>query len=399
MTTLDNLISPADILAAIDAGHVAHRTHPTLPLSIYTYTRAAQYDRAWTPVTMRCRGLVVDDTTGQIAAWPFPKFFNVPEHALGQSYAPPLPDEPFDVYDKVDGSLGIVFHYRGQWRAASKGSFISEQAMWAQAWLDHHDTRALWPGVTYLAEIIYPDNRIVVDYGDRQDLVLLGAYDDAGDEISLRRVAADWLDVGSVVRAWPAVALADLLKLTEANTRPDGQRVSGTGAEGYVLRFASGVRAKAKLAEYVRLHKVLTGISERDIWRYAGMQRFVGQPPKMVAKALGCAPAEVAALADGKGPLDALLEQVPDEFDAWVRGVVARLESQSADLDVAIAAAYAEISHLGENRGAFARAAQRFDHDVRAALFLRLDGRPTDLHVWRAIKPGPSAPFKQDEEG
>lgn len=399
MTTLDSLIPPADLLAAIEAGHVSRKTHPVLPLSIYTYTRTAQYDRAWTPVTMRCRGLIADDDTGEIVAWPFPKFFNVPEHALGQPYAPPLPDETFEVYDKVDGSLGIVFHYMGRWRVASKGSFMSEQAVWAQRWIDDHPTAFLTPGTTYLAEIVYPDNRIVVNYGDRQDLVLLGAYSTDGREIHLSYAADDWQPIGTVVQTWPPMALADLLKLTEANTRPDGHRVSGTAAEGYVLRFASGVRAKAKLAEYVRLHKVLTGINERDIWRYAGMQRFAGQPPKLVAKALGCAPAEVVALDGEKGPLDALLEQVPDEFDAWVRGVVARLEREAAELDGAIGAAYGEIAHLGADRGQFARTAQIYDHSVRAALFLRLDGRPTDLHAWRAIKPGPSDPFKEDEEG
>lgn len=399
MTRLDSLFTPEDLAAAIAAGHVARRTHPTLPLSIYTYTRTAQYERAWTPVTTRCRGLIADDETGEIVAWPFPKFFNVGEHATDQPYAPPLPDEPFEVYDKVDGSLGIVFHYDGQWRAASKGSFASEQAAWAQAWLDTHNTGSLKPGTTYLAEIIYPDNRIVVNYGDREDLVLLGAYDEDGRELRLDHAAGDWGDIGSVVRTWPALPLTNLLKLTEANTRPDGKQVSGTAAEGYVLRFASGVRAKAKLAEYVRLHKVLTGISERDIWRYAGMQRFSGQPPKLVAKALGCAPAEVAALAGGKGPLDALLEQVPDEFDAWVRGILARLDTEASDLGARIDAVYDALAHLGADRGEFARAAQSHDSGVRAALFLRFDGRPTDLHVWRAIKPGPSAPFKDDDEG
>lgn len=401
MTTLDNLIPPDELAAAITAGHVTRKTHPELPLSIYAYTRTAQYDRAWTPVTTRCRGLVVDDKSGEIVAWPFPKFFNVPEHALGQPYAPPLPDEPFDVYDKVDGSLGIVFHYEGRWRAASKGSFISEQAAWAQAWLDDHNTALLIPGVTYLAEIVYPENRIVVNYGDRRDLVLLGAFDTAGWEIRLKYAAPDWEPIGSVVRAWPAMPLADLLKLTEANATPDGEHTSGMDAEGYVIRYNSGLRAKAKLAEYVRLHKVLTGVSERDIWRYLGLQLSVGQPPKLVAKALGCPVAEVEALArGGKGPLDALLEQVPDEFDAWVRSVAARLEREAEALAARMVAEYEAIAHLAADRGEFARAAQRIDHPaLRAAMFLCLDHKDAGLHLWRAIKPGPSAPFKQDEEG
>ncbi|MFE0800119.1 RNA ligase [Streptomyces sp. NPDC058812] len=401
MTALTELIPADEMAAAINAGHISRKQHPTLPLSIYTYTRTAQYSRVWTNATIRCRGLIADDKTGEVIAWPFPKFFNVGEHGHGFDYAPPLPaDEPFEVYDKVDGSLGIVFHYAGRWHVASKGSFTSEQAQWAQAWLDDRDTGALWPDTTYLAEIIYPGNRIVVDYGDRKDLVLLGAFDKDGTEIPLRTASVEWLEIGNVVRSWPAMPLPDLLKLTEANARPDGQPTGGMHAEGYVIRYANGTRAKAKLAEYVRLHKILTGINERDIWRMLGMQKYADQSPKLVAKALGCTPAEVTALADAdRGPLDALLETVPDEFDTWVRSVVARLEQDAASLAEQARAEYDLISHLAADRGAFARAAQGIAHQgVRACMFLTLDGRPHDLHLWRAIRPEATAPYVADDD-
>lgn len=400
MTHLHDVIPAADLAAALDAGHVTRKQHPHLPLSIYTYTRTAQYSRAWNAATIRCRGLVVDDVSGKIVAWPFPKFFNVAEHALGHDYAPPLPDEPFKVYDKVDGSLGIVFHYAGRWHVASKGSFTSEQAMWAQAWITTSNTSLLTPGVTYLAEIIYPENRIVVDYGDRKDLVLLGAYDSSGREIRLSFAAEDWRGIGSVVRIWPTLPLPDLLKLAEANTRPDGSPTSGISTEGYVIRYASGLRAKAKLAEYVRLHKVLTGITERDIWRMLGLQRYADQPPKLVAKALGCQPGEVTAATAGPSPLEALLDAVPDEFDQWVKSVAARLDFQARQLEARTIREYAAIAHHGHDRGTFARWAQQIENPaVRACMFLLLDGKPTGLHLWRAIKPENVAPYVTDEEG
>ncbi|MFI6560358.1 T4 RnlA family RNA ligase [Streptomyces sp. NPDC050534] len=401
MTDLAELFDPDDLAAAADAGYVTRKTHPTLPLSIYTYTRSAQYDRVWTPVTTRCRGLIADDKTGEIVAWPFPKFFNVGEHALGHDYAQPLPDgEPFTVYDKVDGSLGIVFWYDGRWRVASKGSFASEQAQWAQAWIDSRPTGYLVPGNTYLAEIVYPGNRIVVDYGQRQDLVLLAAYNAEGREWKLDFVADDWVDIGSVVRTWPAPPLDELLKLTEANQLPDGQQTSGMRAEGFVIRYASGLRAKAKFAEYVRLHKVLTGITERDIWRYLGMQKFADAQPKTVAKALGCPVTEITALAGAThGPLDSLLEQVPDEFDAWVRSVAARLERDADAVETIAAHEYRRIAGLGADRGKFARAAQQIGNPaIRSAMFLYLDGKPVGLHLWRSVKPEASAPFVADEE-
>ncbi|NUK32438.1 polynucleotide kinase [Streptomyces lunaelactis] len=395
--TLQELLPPQDLTAALDAGHVTRKSHPELPLSIYTYSRICQWERIWNPVTTRCRGLVADDATGEIVALPLPKFFNVGEHEACQPYAPALPDEPFEVYDKVDGSLAVVFHYAGRWRVASKGSFISTQATWAQRRLDAKDTSALTPGVTYLAEILYPQNRIVVDYGDRRDLVLLAAFAKDGSEVPLDEAAADWKEVGSVVTVWPAMPLAELLALTESNTMPGGRTATGTDAEGFVLRFASGVRAKAKLSEYVRLHKVLTGVTERDIWRSHGIQRFAGLPAKKAAQALGCPVADIEA--SGGRPLDALLEQVPDEFDAWVREVIARIERDAANRERAIDEAFESIAHLGGDRGAFARAAQALpDASIRSTMFLRLDGRPTELVTYRSLRPEAADPFTTDEE-
>jgi RNA ligase len=395
--TLHELLPPHELAAALDAGHVTRKAHPELPLSIYTYTRTCQYERVWNRVTIRCRGLVADDTTGEIVALPLPKFFNVGEHESGQPYAPGLPDEPFEVYDKVDGSLAVVFHYAGRWRVASKGSFVSVQATWAQRLLDGRDTSGLVPGVTYLAEILYPENRIVVDYGDRRDMVLLAAFAQDGTEVALAEAAAGWHGIGSVVTVRPALPLSDLLAMTDGNRLPDGGAATGTDAEGFVLRFASGVRAKAKFAEYVRLHKVLTGVTERDIWRGHGIQRFAGLPAKQVAQALNCSAEDVVA--SGGRPLDALLEQVPDEFDAWVRGVVAGIEKQVEDRERAIDEAFRSLAHLAGDRGAFARAVRELpDAAVRPAMFLRLDDRPTELVTYRSTRPEASDPFKNDEE-
>ncbi|MFD5771223.1 T4 RnlA family RNA ligase [Streptomyces sp. NPDC127049] len=398
--TLDALMPAQELAAAVEAGHVTRKSHPELPLSIYTYTRSCQYEGIWNSVTTRCRGLVADDRTGRIVALPLPKFFNVSEHESGRPYAPPLPDEPFEVYEKVDGSLGLVFHYEGRWRVASKGSFISAQATWAQRRLDGADTSRLVPGVTYLMEIVYPQNRIVVDYGDRRDLVLLAAFGADGTELGLTEAAEAWNGVGSVVTVHPPMPLESLVKLAETNTLPDGAAAIGTDAEGFVLRFASGVRAKAKLAEYVRLHKVLTGVTERDIWRGHGVQRFAGTSAKRLAQGLGLSVAELGGVrSQGGRPLDALLEQVPDEFDAWVRSVVAGLEEAYAARERAIDEAYAGLAPLAADRGAFARAAKQLsDPGLRSAMFLRLDGRPTDLFVWRSLRPETADPFTTDEE-
>jgi RNA ligase len=403
MTTLDDLFPPADLKAEIEAGYVTRKQHPDLPLSIYTYGRTCQYENRWNAVTTRCRGLVIDDIDGRIVAHCLPKFFNHSQHGVGYDFAPPLPDEPFEVYDKVDGSLGIVFHYAESWRVASKGSFISEQAQWAQAWLDTAGPDGLLePGTTYLAEIVYPENRIVVNLGDERTLVLLAVYDVDGRERPVASYADAWEKLGGrVVRSWRALPLLELARMAEENRKLDGTAATGTDAEGWVVRFIDGTRVKLKYSEYTRLHKSLTGTNARDVWRYLGAQKFGFMPPKALGQALGCSADEAKQLAGVySGALSKLLENVPDEFDAWVRSVCADLEAAFEVLTARIHAEFTALSHLRDDRAAFARAAQTVeDRSVRAALFMVLDGKSLDLHAWKAIRPESSDPFAADEEG
>ena len=100
------------------------------------------------------------------------------------------------MFEKVDGSLGILHHFDGEWRASTKGAFDCAQARWIEKRLAGQDLSALIPGTTYLVEAVYPENRIVVRY-DIAETVLLGAYRQDGSEMNvddLCEVAAvlDW---------------------------------------------------------------------------------------------------------------------------------------------------------------------------------------------------------------
>jgi hypothetical protein len=126
MTLLHDVLDPAELADAIGNGLVRLQRHPTLPFVIYNYTEACQYSAAWTPVTLACRGLVVD-AGGRIAARPMAKFFNHSE-----SHAPVLePGAKVSVTDKMDGSLGVIYHDGSGWAVATRGSFASDQAQHA----------------------------------------------------------------------------------------------------------------------------------------------------------------------------------------------------------------------------------------------------------------------------
>lgn len=226
-------------------GYISIQAHPTADLHIYNYTPKAQCEHFWTPETRACRGLIADGND-RIVARPFEKFFNIEEHSH-------LPDEPFKVFEKMDGSLGIVYWVGGEPCVATRGSFVSCQAIAATRMLrEQYDPSQLNPDWTYLVEIIYPDNRIVVDYSGEKSLTLLACIHTASGEEMIGIP-----DVGlPKVRQYDGLDIAAIRSVNDENR------------EGFVIRFDGGLRVKVKTEWYKRLHKLLAGASEHRIWRH-----------------------------------------------------------------------------------------------------------------------------------
>jgi RNA ligase len=136
----------------VSAGLVSARFHETWPLVIYNYTPECQYSRAWDDVTTKTRGLIVNADTDEVVARPFEKFFNHDERHE------PIPTGPALRMEKLDGSLGILYSYSGEWAIATRGSFHSEQAkegtrLMREVMATGHFVPKI--GKTYLFEIIY----------------------------------------------------------------------------------------------------------------------------------------------------------------------------------------------------------------------------------------------------
>ena len=227
-------------------GLLYKQVHPTLPLTIWNYTEKVQFENLWDEVTLMCRGLVTDDT-GDIVATPFQKFFNIEEGKFE-------PTENFEVFEKMDGSLGIVFWYRGQWVVATRGSFTSDQAIKAREILKKYNTDIMFRHLTFCFEIIYPENRIVLDYGDDEKLVLLGTFDKNGKETDVEI----WSQWGfDVVKKYDGIKDFKELKAMVKDNQ-----------EGFVVKFTNGDRIKVKGVEYLRLHKIMTNVTTTGVWEY-----------------------------------------------------------------------------------------------------------------------------------
>jgi RNA ligase len=340
-----------DILEKYHNDGLLHKqTHPTKDLTIWNYSPKVQYERLWDDITLQCRGLVTN-SKGEIVARPFKKFFNYEEHKPED-----IPNEDYVVYEKMDGSLGILFNYENEWIMATRGSFTSPQAIKGKEILDRHDIGAWRKDNTYLFEIIYPENRIVVDYKGEEKLVVLGAiHTETGDEIpdnSLFWTQDSGFEVVMTYKTWGETY--DLLKEEIQKDR-----------EGYVIKFKNGFRMKIKGEEYKRLHKILTNISNRDIWEY---------------------------LKDNKS-FDELLERVPDEFNDWVKETVRSLTIKFENIDNEYNDIFNSIYSI--NKKDFAEKAKQYPYS--SLLFAMYDGKQTHKIIWKILYPNYSKPFKKDE--
>lgn len=328
----------------VDDKYISVSKHPEVNLFIYNYTPKAQYDENWTLETLMCRGLILDDQ-GKIIARPFPKFFNSSEYS--EKFGT-LPYEPFEVYEKLDGSLGILYHYRGKPAIATRGRFDSYQAQAANKILQSKYRHIKFNlGFTYLFEIILPENRIVVDYGSRRDLFLLAIIETAtGRDISI----SEGLDMPKVKKYTGIARVQDLQKIEEKNK------------EGFVVVFKSGLRLKVKFGEYIHLHKLVTGMSPKHIWEY---------------------------LKEGKD-LGVLLEKVPDEFYRWVKKEAGEIHSRFTEIENISRKEFKSYATRKETALYFKKCT------YPAILFSLLDRKDYAQIIWKMVKPKSSGTFRED---
>jgi len=226
-------------------------------LRVYTYTNSCKH---WDYITMNSRGIIVNRKTGEIVSQPFPKFFNMGQRQETQEHNLPW-HEGFRIFEKCDGWLGILYRHNGQYKIATRGSFKSTGALWATKILNEcYRLDGLPDEVTLLFELISPLTKIVVDYGQREDLVLLGAYNrHTGEEYQWDQVQSWGEEFGFLTaNSWPKEYLGYCRGLLKSKP--------GNELEGFIIRFANGLRIKIKSEDYFRRSKILQQINPLGIW-------------------------------------------------------------------------------------------------------------------------------------
>jgi len=259
-------------------------------LLLLEYKAAAQWAGRWNWFERVCRGLIMDTTTGEVVARPFDKFFNWGEDG----------NEPTgsvaEITEKLDGSLGILYRYNGEYRISTRGTFHSEQAQWATQFLQtHFDLSGVPEELTLLFEIIYPGNRVIVDYQGREDLVLIGVRN--------RFTGEDWFYPQiNRLAAWYGFNVPQVYEFDSIDHILEAAHALEVHREGWVLRFSGGLRVKIKGNAYRIAHRIVTQASFNQV---------------------------LSAIADGT--LLMLIEGIPDEFLGDVRAWQSEIERTVSD--------------------------------------------------------------------
>lgn len=239
-------------------GNVLINSHPDYDnLKIIHYTQETKFNNNWNYFTFIARGMIIDTNNWEIIAIPFPTFFNYGEITTD------LPkNKCFTALTKEDGSCAIIFNYDKKWHCSTRRSFCSEQAIWGTNFIRNNwDIPEYFNNITLLGEIIYPENRIVIDYGNDEKIVLLGGY----NKTTCEDVSNDIEPLGEYLNS-PVVKAEKVFNNIE-EVLNDAESLDANH-EGYVIIYENGYRVKIKGDEYKKIHRAIFNMSPLSIWEF-----------------------------------------------------------------------------------------------------------------------------------
>lgn len=351
MTKITDIL---DIIALNDmreAGYIRQAKHPTLPLVSECYTKQTMFEKKWTNETRICRGLIWNTETLEVVARPFAKFFN-----WGEPSCPMIePDEWVKVYNKLDGSLGIVYNTPDGPAVATKNSFTSPQALHATEVLRTRYTDWI-PSkeATTLLEIVYPDNRIVLNYGDTDDLFWLTDVSIAtGRSGHAGSCASEFFPEPNLLGTGPFLEMAGhFIDLERENS------------EGVVIHaWSRDIRVKMKQKDYLELHKICTGLNKKALWKM---------------------------LSEGQ-EIPEILMGLPEELHDWALPELQDMCTKFLGWDTYITDIWMEIKAEGwhEFRDLMAELVEELPPWLRHGVFLLMDEdhKRYNEMIWNLIKP------------
>ena len=262
--TANNLFEEQILKDWCERHHVKYITSPRFPnVVMLHYDDTCVYDKLWTPFSLSCRGLILDLKNKKFLAIPFFKWFNIGE--MPETDYEVLKDKKdFEVSEKLDGFLLIRFRdpNTGKYHLTTRGSLDSEHGIYATELMAGNFQDAWLEPYTLMFEGIVKKFQIVIDYtkkpGYDQGLYLIGVRQHwSGKLFTYDEVQnmAETLHI-STVKTYEFESLDKLLET--AKSLPYSE-------EGYCIRFQDNILAKVKGTAYLRAHKFISHLSDRNL--------------------------------------------------------------------------------------------------------------------------------------
>lgn len=343
-----NYIDKPKIEKLIEEGFIRKNKHPSFDLYIYNYSAKTQYENYWIPETLQCRGLITNGES-KIIARPFTKFFNI------EQMSETLLTNSFKVFEKLDGSLGILYFYHNIPYIATRGSFVGEQALEANNMLHSiykNSIHLLDKNFTYLFEIIYPENQIVVNYGDTKSLTLLAVIEtESGKDLPLNNFNNLGFPIAKEYNHLKQIE--HIVNLNEINK------------EGFVLLFDNGVRAKFKFDQYVKLHSLITEMTSKKVWE----------------------------IVKGDISFDQFIDKIPDELFKWVQDKIQFFKDEYNKIEQEAETEFKRIMELVPFKERKELAKHIVQHKYPQILFAKLDNKDISQYIWKILEPDHEIPI------
>lgn len=211
-------------------------------------------------LTKVCRGKIIDLKTMNIIVYPFDKFFNLNEsEEVSEKNVFELLKNAKSVVamDKVDGSTITVTNNNGKLIVSTNGNILDIRSTWAREILNEKYNEFynnVQEGYSFIFELIYPDDKKVVDYNGKKDLILLGIR----DLTTYRLFNYEEVKEFGKNNKLNIVKCDEFTNLNDFINRALLQK--NVDREGWVIRIITDredIMVKLKLAEYCVLHQLL----------------------------------------------------------------------------------------------------------------------------------------------
>jgi hypothetical protein len=206
------------------------------------------------PIVRQCRGLTLEKDSWRVVAKAFDRFINWGELAHEQQH---FDWSRFQCQTKEDGSLILLYHYRGKWRVNTRGSFGQDSIhgtcmTWHDlVWERIADPTRLDPSLTYVCEVVSPYTQVVRRYAQPQ-LYLLTSF--TNDPERPQELPDEITQACAVRLGLPRPEQHAFHSVTAIQEWLRQQEVRDPSFEGVVVRDRHNHRWKIKNRSYLSFH-------------------------------------------------------------------------------------------------------------------------------------------------